>query len=204
MSDKQGVPRQFFDSAYDGVPPWEIGRPQDDIVRLQARGGFKGKVLDIGCGTGENSLFLASKELEVLGIDCVPAAIEKARAKAEERKIECAFEVADALNLGKLKKTFDTVLDSGLFHTLSDADREKYAKSLAKAVKNKGTLHILCFSTDEPPGEGPRRVGERELIDLFNMRGWLVEEVSEARFESNIHPEGARAWLASFTRYKND
>src|SRR5262245_11537750 len=119
MTDRSGVPREFFESAYDGAPPWEIGRAQDDIVRLEGRGGFKGKVLDIGCGTGENALFLASKGLEVLGIDRVPAAIERARAKAKERKIDCAFEVADALNLGKLKRTFDTVLDSGLFHVLS-------------------------------------------------------------------------------------
>jgi SAM-dependent methyltransferase len=204
MSDK-GVPPEFFDKAYEGAPPWEIGRPQDDVVRLEGRGGFKGKVLDVGCGTGENALFLASKGLEVLGIDRAPAAIEKARARAVERKIEnVTFEVADALELAKLKKTFDTVLDSGLFHVLSDAGREKYAKSVAKAVKNRGALHILCFSTDEPPGEGPRRVGERELIELFNMKGWLVEEVSEARFETTMHPEGARAWLATFTRLKND
>src|SRR4051794_39866636 len=129
MSDK-GVPRQVFDAAYEGgAAPWEIGRPQDDVVRLHNRGGFKGKVLDVGCGTGENALFLASKGLEVLGIDRVPAAIEKARAKAEERKIACEFEVADALELAKLKKTFDTVLDSGLFHVLSDEDRVKYAKA---------------------------------------------------------------------------
>jgi SAM-dependent methyltransferase len=204
MSEK-GVPRKFFDTAYEGSPPpWEIGRPQDDVVRLEGRGGFKGKILDVGCGTGENALYLASKGYEVLGIDRVARAIETARAKATERKITCAFEVADALELGKLKKTFDTVLDCGLFHVLSDEGRQKYAKSLAKAVKGRGALHILCFSTDEPPGEGPRRVGERELIELFNMKGWLVEEVSEARFETTTHAEGARAWLASFTRLKND
>lgn len=205
MSDK-GVPRKVFDDAYEGgaTPPWEIGRPQDDVVRLEGRGGFKGKILDVGCGTGENALFLASKGLEVMGIDRVPAAIEKARARAVERKLECTFEVADALELGKLKKTFDTVLDSGLFHVLSDEEREKYAKSLAKAVKNRGALHILCFSNDEPGTDGPRRVRERELIELFNMKGWLVEEVSEARFETTLHPDGARAWLATFTRMKND
>ena len=43
-------------------------------------------------------------------------------------------------------------------------------------------------------------MGERELIELFNMKGWMVEEVAEARFETTIHPDGARAWLATFTR----
>jgi SAM-dependent methyltransferase len=200
MSDTSGVPAEFFDSAYEGAPPWEIGRPQEDVVRLAERGGFKGSVLDVGCGSGENSIFLASKGLEVLGIDRVPAAIERARRKAAERNSRAAFEVADALHLEKLGRTFDTVLDSGLFHVFSDADRKLYARSLAAAVKPRGTLHILCFSNEEPGTEGPRRVGERELIDLFNMKGWLVEEVAEARFGTTLHPDGARAWLATFTR----
>lgn len=201
MSEQQGVPGEFFDSAYDGAPRWEIGRPQGDVVRLLERGGFRGKVLDVGCGTGENSLYLAEKGLEVLGIDRVPAAVEKAKAKASARGSAATFQVGDALQLGKLRKKFDTALDCGLFHVLSDEDREKYAKSLAAAVKAQGALHILCFSDAEPGTDGPRRVGERELIELFNMRGWLVEEVAEARFETTAHPDGARAWLATFSRH---
>src|SRR5262249_50237159 len=200
MSDRQGVPPEFFDSAYEGAPPWDIGRPQGDVVRLAERGGFKGRVLDVGCGSGETALYLAERGLEVLGIDRVPAAVEKARAKAAARGSKATFQVADALQLPKGRKKFDTVLDCGLFHVLSDPDREKYVKSVAAAVKNGGTLHILGFSEAEPGTDGPRRVGERELIELFNMRGWLVEEVAEARFESALHPDGARAWLATFSR----
>lgn len=204
MSDSTGVPPEFFDTAYDGAPPWEIGRPQDDIVRLHERGGFKGHVLDVGCGTGANAIFLASKGLEVLGVDRVPAAIEKARANAAAASVKAEFRVLDALELGKLRKKFDTVLDCGLFHVFSDEDRAKYVKSLEKAVRNKGLLHILCFSDQELSTDGPRRIGERELIDLLNMKGWLVEEIAEARFETTIHPDGARAWLATFQRWASE
>src|SRR5438874_510099 len=99
MSDSKGVPREFFDTAYDGAPPWDTGRPQEDIVRLYDRGGFKGKVLDVGCGSGDNSLFLADKGLDVLGIDRVPAAIDRARAKAAQQKSTATFQIADALDL---------------------------------------------------------------------------------------------------------
>lgn len=204
MSDKPGVPPEFFDTAYEGAPPWEIGRPQEDIVRLFERGGFKGLVLDVGCGTGANAIFLASRGLDVLGIDRVPAAIEKAKANAAAAGSKAEFKAHDALDLGKLKKKFDTVLDCGLFHVFSDDDRARYIKSLEKAVKNKGHLHILCFSDQEPGTDGPRRIGERELIELLNMKGWLVEEVAEARFETNIHPDGARAWLATFQRWASE
>ena len=201
MSDPKGVPPEFFNSVYTGSPRWEIGRPQEDIVRLFDRDGFKGAVLDIGCGTGENTLFLASKKLKVLGVDRVPAAIELARAKAAQRKSKATFEVADALDLSSLGRKFDTVLDSGCFHIFSDNDRERYVQSVTAIVPPRGTLHILCFSDMEPGTDGPRRIAERELIERFNMRGWLVEEVGEARFETTIHPEGARAWLATFVRY---
>lgn len=201
MSDIKGVPPEYFDAAHAGTPPWETGRPQGDIVRLTERGGFHGSVLDVGCGAGHNAIFLASKGLDVLGIDRVPAAIEKAKVNADAAGIKAEFKVHDALELAKLKKKFDTILDSGLFHVLSDADRVKYVKSLEKAIKKDGTLHLLCFSDSEPGTEGPRRITERELIELLNMKGWLVEEIGEARYETNIHPDGARAWLATFKRY---
>src|SRR5207247_9885383 len=138
-----------------------------------------------------------SKGLAVLGTDRVPAAIEKAKARAAERGSKATFQVADALHLSALGRTFDTVLDSGLFHVFSDEDRAAYVKGLAAVVKNRGSLHILCFSDQEPSPEGPRRIGERELVELFNMRGWLVEEIAEARSEPTLHPAGARACAAT-------
>ncbi|MFO0879184.1 MAG: class I SAM-dependent methyltransferase [Gemmataceae bacterium] len=201
MSDSQGVPPEFFDAAYTGTAAWEIGRPQEDIVRLFERGGFRGQVLDVGCGSGDNALFLASKNLQVVGLDRVPAAIARAQAKASERGLAIRFLVADVLDLEKHGATYDTVLDCGVFHVFSDADRARYVQGLAAVTKNRGTLHLLCFSDQEPGTDGPRRIGERELVDQFNMKGWLVEEIAEARYESNRHPDGARAWLATFTRY---
>lgn len=203
MSDPPGVAVEFFKQAYSNPTPpwWDLGRPQDDVVRLHGRGGFQGKVLDLGCGTGENALFLAEQGLQVTGLDREPKAIEQARLKARTRGLSVTFEVADVLDLAKYQKSFDTLLDCGLFHWLSDHDRARYVKSLTTASKAQAKLHLLCFSDEEAGTEGPRRIAERELLTTFNLKSWLVEEVAEARFESHHHPEGARAWLATFSYY---
>jgi 2-polyprenyl-3-methyl-5-hydroxy-6-metoxy-1,4-benzoquinol methylase len=203
MHSSAGLPASFFDTAYQGVPMWEIGRPQEDIIRLHARGGFKGEVLDLGCGTGQNAIYLASKGLRVHGVDRVALAIERARANAAQAGSTATFEVQDVLNWKNPPQKYDTLLDSGLFHVFSDAERAIYVQTLAKLVKIRGSLHILCFSDQEPGTDGPRRVAERELIDLLNMKGWLVEEIAEARYETNQHPDGARAWLATFVRHSS-
>ena len=85
----------FFDSAYQGTPPWDIGRPQKEFVELVRRGEITGSVLDIGCGTGEHALFFAGEGLEVWGIDSAPAAIQKAQEKASQRGLPVHFYVLD-------------------------------------------------------------------------------------------------------------
>src|SRR5882672_60513 len=88
-----------FDAMYEGTPPWDIGRPQSAFVRLAEAGDLRGRVLDIGCGTGEHALMAAGLGLTATGVDAAPTAIGIARRKAEERKLEARFIVADALDL---------------------------------------------------------------------------------------------------------
>src|SRR5260370_33333187 len=102
---------------------WAIGRPQAAFARLADGGRLPGRLLDAGCGTGENALLAASRGADVTGIDVAPTAIARARAKASERGLTARFEVADALDLGRLSLTADTVIDSGVFHVFGDEDR---------------------------------------------------------------------------------
>jgi SAM-dependent methyltransferase len=107
-----------WDASYhDGPAAWDIGQPQPAIVRLASDGGFAGAVLDAGCGTGENALHVASLGLSVLGVDVAETALAIARAKADDRGIEVEFAAADAFQLERLGRKFETVLDCGLFHT---------------------------------------------------------------------------------------
>src|SRR5207245_6450136 len=99
-----------FEAMYEGSPPWDIGRPQREFIRLEETGEIKGSVLDAGCGTGENALYLASRGHEVWGVDAAPTAIEKAKEKAKARNIAATFRLHDALDLKKLKRSFDAVM----------------------------------------------------------------------------------------------
>jgi SAM-dependent methyltransferase len=189
-----------FEAAYAGSPPWDIGRPQPEIVQLAEEGGFRADVLDVGCGTGENALFLAGRGHPVVGIDGSPTAIARAQAKAAERGTRAAvFLVHDALDLGALRHRFTTALDCGLFHVLEDGDRKRYVESLAAALGPGGLLHLLCFSDEEPPGPGPRRISQWEIQDSF--RGpFVVTGARAARFHTQMHEGGARAWLVTLQR----
>ena len=93
---------QLFEQMYQGQAPWDTGQPQPGIIRLAEAGQIRGSVLDVGCGTGENLLYLAARGHKAWGLDFVPVAIERAKAKAAQRGIDAHFLVGDALELKKL------------------------------------------------------------------------------------------------------
>jgi cyclopropane fatty-acyl-phospholipid synthase-like methyltransferase len=196
-------PHPEWDASYTGdrPAPWDIGRPQPTFVRLADEGRLTGRLLDAGCGTGENALLAASRGADVTGIDVAPTAIARARKKASERGLTARFEVADALDLGRLRLTVDTVIDSGVFHVFGDDDRARYIAGLAAVLRPSGTCYLMCFSERQPGTWGPRRIRADELRAAFSD-GWTFESITADTFE--IHPmDGTtrvQAWLAVIRR----
>jgi len=190
-----------WDASYhDGPAPWDIGQPQPAIVRVASEGGFTGAVLDAGCGTGENALYLASLGLSVLGIDVAETALAIAREKAANRLLEVEFAVADAFDLLRLGRRFKTVLDCGLFHTFDGDERPQYVASLASVTKQDGTLHVLCFS-DQGPDTGPHPISQDELRAAFNPgTGWDVVALEPDWIQTRFHADGVPAWFATIRR----
>jgi SAM-dependent methyltransferase len=194
------APRRDFEAAYQGGPaPWDVGAAQPEVVRLAEEGEIVGDVLDVGCGTGENALHLAGLGRRVMGIDAAPTAIALAREKAEARGLGVPFLVADALDLARLRRRFETVIDCGLFHTFDREQRRAYAHSLCEVLSPGGTLHVLCFSDEEPPGPGPHRIAESDIRDAFRSL-FALTRIRPGRFESPLHPGGVRAWVATLVR----
>src|SRR5947208_10109492 len=184
-----------FEAMYATTPPWDIGRPQPAFLELAEAGALRGRVLDVGCGTGEHALMAAALGLPATGIDAAPTAIEIAERKAGERGLTARFLVWDALELGSLGEPFDTVLDCGLFHVFDDEDRRRYVDSLRSAIPSGGRYFMLCFSDRQPGDWGPRRVREGEILESF-ADGWRIDAIEPATMDITIDPNGVRAWRA--------
>lgn len=185
--ESESPPTGFHRAYASGDAPWDIGEPQPEIVALDDAGTFGPRVLDVGCGTGQSALFLASRGHDVVGVDLVPAAILAAKEHAAERGLDICFRAANVLEvLPELIGKFHSVVDVGFFHALTDEQRLDFAEKLAEKLAPGGTYAMLCFSERVPGGWGPRRVSEAEIREVFSEGEWLVREVRPAGLRSAV------------------
>jgi SAM-dependent methyltransferase len=201
MSHERTSGRSWDASYLDERPaPWDIGRPQAAFVRVASEQGFAGDVLDAGCGTGEHALLAASVGNPVLGVDLAETAIALARKKADARGLNAEFAVADAFELDRLGRTFETVLDCGLFHTCDDNERALYVASLASVTRLAATVYVLCFS-DDAPAIGPHPISRADLEEGFNEgSGWAIAAIEADAIQTTFVESGIPAWFATIAR----
>ncbi|HZY93376.1 MAG TPA: class I SAM-dependent methyltransferase [Candidatus Bathyarchaeia archaeon] len=159
-----------------------------------------GRVLDVGCGTGENALYLAGTGFSVVGVDLSNRAITAAKPKAAERKLRVDFRAGNVLSLDFKDNVFDNVIDSGLFHTFPDNDRSSYAREIARVLVTGGRYFMLCFSEKEPTDwGGPRRVTREEIETTFSPL-FNINYIRDTLFATRFHNNGGKAYLTSATR----
>ena len=189
-----------FDAAYRGAPPnWDIGRPQRAFVYLEETGRIGRRVLEVGCGTGELSMYLARHGHDVLGIDFAWSAIEQARAKARWRRVNAYFLVWDALKLPELGVRVDTVLDSAMLHCLGGDEQARFVDGLAAVLDPGRSYYLLCDARpDGPDYHRGASLSRGEISELFAGSEWELEFVYDTVFERRASRNAA--YLAGIRR----
>jgi SAM-dependent methyltransferase len=214
-SGSSGFPRIDFDALYRGespaegmpaltTPPWDTKAPKDTVVGWQTAGLVHGDVLDIGCGLGDNAVYLARHGLKVTGLDISPTALITAERRAKDAGVTVRFAVADATTLDGYSDAFDTVIDSGMFHCLDEDGKRSYARAVHRATRAGATLLMSCFCDANPPDpERPRPVvSEQTLRDVLAGAGWDVVSLEPSSISREIDGEAVEMafWLTRAQR----
>jgi cyclopropane fatty-acyl-phospholipid synthase-like methyltransferase len=140
-----------------------------------------GRSLDLGCGTGTNTVYLAQKGWDATGIDFVPRAIDTAKKKAAAAGVSPRLMVGDVTRLTELGigAGFNLLLDLGCFHSIPDAGREDYVKGASAVTPSGATLLLFGFTRRQKSSRiGPRGLGQNEVRDRFTGDWELVRELA--------------------------
>ena len=186
------APNFFRDQVYVNAKaekrrvPWDIGAAQPALASLPA-GTFSGRVLDVGAGTGDNAIWLASLPTVqgVQSVDLSPDAVEEARgrlaAASPPPRAPLAFSLGDVFDLppGPDWTGFDTLLDSAVFHCIGDDDAQRrYLRAVTSRIKPGGKAVMLVFSDrNGDPWMGPRRISEAHARALWTEAGWRIDSL---------------------------
>jgi len=164
----------FAEHYEDGISPvWDTGKPKQPFLEIADK--VIEPLLDAGCGTGDTSIYFASRGLKVTGIDFIENAIKRAKSKIEGSNLPVEFFVKDAVALDEWDTKFNTIIDSGLLHAIYD--REKYANGLKHVLNSGGRLYVFYFKDDPTsPGGG---ISDSDLKRIFG-NGWMIESIKLA------------------------
>jgi len=194
------MPQPDWNERYEtDETPWDTGEPDVHLVEFIESGVIgQGQALDVGCGTGTNSIWLAKQGFSVVGIDLAPRAIEKAQAKAGETKADCRFKQLDFLNDKLTDGPFDFIFDRGCFHVFDEpGDRERFAERVASELAPGGRWLSLMGSTEGPERDwGPPRRSARDIVEAVEPALEILE-LRSVEFRANL-PGPAAAWLCLF------
>lgn len=184
----------------DGNTPWDSGLPSKELIRVLAENPIGGsRVLELGCGTGTNAVYLAGRGFEVTAVDCSPLALDSARRKARDAGVRVDWVDADVQRFGADLEPFDFVFDRGCYHCCRRVDLNGYLETLRNATR--AGSHFLCLAgnANELSEQGPPRVTEQQLRGDFSEL-FDVHVIREFHFEDAGGIQGPLGWSALMVR----
>jgi len=165
---------QDWDRVYREYPleelPWELGRPREVLIRVIESGKVKpGNALDICCGAGTNTVYMAQKGFNITGLDISSQAIKYARQKARKAGVKIRFIVGNALDFRFEDEEFDFIFDMGCFHHILIEDREEFIEGLCRILRrDTGQYLLVCFS--DRNSSAWNHFSKEQLVQIFSDR----------------------------------
>jgi SAM-dependent methyltransferase len=188
-------PIEWNDRYRDGNLPWDTGQPSSELQRVLSRNAIEPcRALELGCGTGTNSVWLAQQGFEVTGVDVAPLAVEQAEKRARAAGVKAHFLVADVLDLPDLDGPFAFFFDRGCYHAVRRDAPEQYAAAVARQLAAAGRGLILAGNAREAHDPGPPVVTEEQIRDELGLAFQFLD-LREFRFdEAPGVPERFLGW----------
>jgi len=186
---------------------WNFGTAGHKLIELIINNEIKrgSKILDIGCGPGNEAIFLAKQGMDVTGIDLSSEVIDLAKKLADLQQVKVNFIQGDALKLPFKDNTFDVVNDTFVFHHFQKSIRKKYAQEIKRVLKKNGIFVLRGFSCKMAPpsnkplsvGGGPLRLRGNEILETF-MPYFEVENLSLFKNLPTVKRPNQRHWFGIF------
>jgi SAM-dependent methyltransferase len=195
---------ELWDGSYRGGkrPFWDAGVPSGELRRVVEQGIVRpGPAVDLGCGSGTDAIYLASKGFDVTAIDIAPTALSLAREKAERAGVKVRWLLANVLSLPKLEP-FQFIFDRGCYHEVRFDNAAAYVEMVRKLSQPGRTRFLLLAGN---PNEAavqyaPPQVAEEDIRGDFSSL-FDFEWLQETRFEtSNPAARGPLAWSVMLRR----
>jgi cyclopropane fatty-acyl-phospholipid synthase-like methyltransferase len=184
--------RLIYDLMYRlAKPVWDTGLTPPEVVEAIQKERTPGRALDLGCGTGTHSIYLAQHGWKVVGVDFSPKAIALAREKANHAGVNIDFRIADVSRIDGLVGPFDFALDVGCFHGLDVAGQARYVAQLTRLMRSGGKFLLWAFDRPAP-------------FEDYGILPEVVEQLFAPHFvmshsEHGIHNRRSTTWYW-FTR----
>lgn len=167
-----------------GFTPWEghaLGQSLRNLVEGNDSPALAaGTALELGCGTGDTSIYLAKHGWQVTAVDFVPTALEKARAKARGESVAINFVHADIRQLRQagINGPFPLILDNGCLHNMNDDDRDSYVREVSAVAAPDARLLIVAFL---PGGRFGVRGIDRAEVERRFASDWTLASTGDER-----------------------
>ena len=177
-----------------GQLPWHDPLPPPEVVETVSSLPV-GRALDLGCGPGRASIYMAALGWQVDGVDFIPKAIEMARAAAKQAGVSPRFHLASVTKLDFLTGPYDFALDVGCCHALDDDEFQTYHRALKRILRPGGRYLLFTRLSDEESAEGSLSgIGEAVLQRTF-QDGFVLDRVTYGRTEAGDNPSWRSAWF---------